>query len=224
MRSQDVSNQRRNLCCSSIRLTTLRPKIGNSIPRTEDRDQVWAGESTPALQQKDPDIGPILRLLLRQNSRPRAEEVISESDTTKALWRQWNSLVLKDGVLFRRATGKQSRRSVLQLVVSASKRADFIAECHRNTNGGHRAFRTRLDRVRRRGFWMGWRRDVERDCRQCPDCSSFVRGRRLRRSGCFRSRDTGSTSKLWVDENACDGVISDNGSQTAGPWSQQKGW
>ena len=88
------------------------------IPRIEDRDQVSAGESTATLQQSDPRIGPILRLLLRQNSRPQAEEVISESDATKALWTQWDSLALKDGVLFRR--GKQRRRPVLQLVVPAS--------------------------------------------------------------------------------------------------------
>jgi len=62
---------------------------------------------------------------------------------------------------------------------------------------------------------MGWRRDVEHYCRQCQDCSSFVRGRRIRRSGCCRSRDTGSTCKSWVDENACDEVIGDNGSQTS---------
>jgi len=53
MRSQDVSNQRRNVRCSSIRLTTSCPKIGNSIPRTEDQDQVSARESTAALQQTE---------------------------------------------------------------------------------------------------------------------------------------------------------------------------
>ena len=172
MRSQDVSNHRRNVRCSSIRLTISRPKSTNSISRIEDRDQVSAGESTAALQQKDQEIGSILKLLLRQNSRLRAEEVISESNATKGLWRQWDSLLLKDGVIFRQS--KQRLRPVLQLVVPASKRAEFIAECHRNTNGGHRAFRTTLDRVRRRGFWMGWRRDVERYGRQCRDCSSFV--------------------------------------------------
>ena len=99
-----MSNQRQNVCCSSVRLTISRPKTTNSISRIEDRDQVSAGESTAALQQKDPEIGPILKLLLWQNSRPRAEEVTSESDTTKALWRQWDSLVLKDGVLFRHAS------------------------------------------------------------------------------------------------------------------------
>jgi len=69
MRSQDVSYQRRNVRCSSIRLTISRPK-STSISRIEHRDQVSAGESTAALQQKDPEIGPILRLLLRRNSRP----------------------------------------------------------------------------------------------------------------------------------------------------------
>jgi len=118
MRNHDVSNERRNVRCSSIRLTITRPKSTNSISRIEDRDQVSAGESTAALQQKDPEIGPILKLLLRQNSRPRAEEVISEC---KALWRQWDSLVLKDGVLY--LQGKQRRRPVHQLVVPASKSA-----------------------------------------------------------------------------------------------------
>jgi len=61
---------------------------------------------------------------------------------------------------------------------------------------------------------MGWRRYVEGCCRQCPDCSSLIRDRRLRRSGCFRSRNAGSTSKSWVDENASDGVIGVNESQT----------
>jgi len=63
MRSQDVSNQRRNVRCSSVRLTISRPKTTNSISRIEDRDQVAAGESTAALQHSDPEIGPILRLL-----------------------------------------------------------------------------------------------------------------------------------------------------------------
>jgi len=61
---------------------------------------------------------------------------------------------------------------------------------------------------------VGWRRDAEHYCRQCPDCSSFVRGRRLCRSGCFCSRNAGSTFKSRVDENASDGVIGVNGSQT----------
>ena len=122
MRSQDVSNQRQNVRCSSVRLTTLCPK-STRISKIEDRDQVSAGESTAALQQSDQVAvsGSVLRLLLRQNSRQRAAEVISESDATKALWRQWDSLVLKDCVLFRQ--GKWRRRPVLQLVVPAREQS-----------------------------------------------------------------------------------------------------
>jgi len=69
MRSQDVSNQRRNVRSSSIRLTISRQKSTNSIPRTEDRYQVSAAESTAALQHKDPDTGPILRMLIRHDQR-----------------------------------------------------------------------------------------------------------------------------------------------------------
>ena len=40
--------------------------------------------------------------------------------------------------------------------------------------GGHRAFRSTLEQVQRRGFWLGWRRDVDRFCRQCPPARVII--------------------------------------------------
>ena len=99
-----------------------------------------------------------------------------ESAAAKALWSQWHSLVLRDGVLFRQTKGKRGRPSVLQLKVPTVKRSEYISHCHRGMTGGHRAFRSTLDQASRRGFWIGWRRDVARFCRQCLSCSSYHRG------------------------------------------------
>jgi len=134
------------------------------------------------LQKSDTDIGPILRWRLRQTEQPRPAEVVIESAAAKALWSQWHSLVLRDGVLFRQSKGKRGRPPVLQLIVPVVKRSEFISHCHRGMTGGHRAFRSTLDQVSRRGFWIGWRRDVARFCRQCLSCSSYHRGR-LPRAG-----------------------------------------
>jgi len=92
------------------------------------------------LQQSDTDIGPILRLRLQQTEQPTPEEVEIESAAAKALWSQWHSLVLMDGVLFHRTEGKRGRPPVLQLIIPAVKRSEFISHCHRGMTGGRRAF------------------------------------------------------------------------------------
>jgi len=63
------------------------------------------------------------------------------------------------------------------LIVPAVKRSKFISHCHRGMTGGLRAFRSTLDQVSRRGFWIGWCRDVARFCRHCLSCRSYHRGR-----------------------------------------------
>jgi len=103
---------------------------------------VSAGESMTELQQSNTDIGPILRWRLRPTEQPRPEEVVVVSAAAKALWSQWHSLVLRDGVLFRRTKRKRGRPPVLQLIVPAVKRSEFISHCHRGMTGCHRAFRS----------------------------------------------------------------------------------
>jgi len=120
------------------------------------------------LQQEDPDIGPILRLRLKQNSQPRPEEVLPESEAARNLWGQWHSLVLKDEVLYRKVEAKNGRPPTLQLVVPAVKQTEFITCCHKGITGGHRAFQATSAQVRLRGFWLGWRKDTVDSARIVP--------------------------------------------------------
>ena len=96
---------------------------------------------------------------IEQNNQPRPEEVIAEAEATKVLWSQWHNLVVIDGVLYRRIRRYHQQTSALQLIVPAVKKQEFVKRCHEGITGGHRAFRSTLDQVQRRGFWLGWRRD-----------------------------------------------------------------
>jgi len=118
--------------------------VGSRPPDTpsgREEASVPAGESVAELQQSDTDIGPILRWKLRQTEQPRPEEVVIESAAATALWSQWHSLVLRYGVLYRRTEGKRGQPPVLQFIVPAVKRSEFISHCHRGMTGGPRAFR-----------------------------------------------------------------------------------
>ena len=48
---------------------------------------------------------------------------------------------------------------------------------HRHMCAGHLGFKKTAEQVQRRAYWVGWRRDVERFCRQCDECNRYYRGR-----------------------------------------------
>ena len=75
---------------------------------------------------------------------------------------QWELLELIDGVLYRRWCGKEGKPDVLQLLVPATLRQDYINRAHSGMCGGHLGLRRTLDQVQRRAFWLGWRSDVRR--------------------------------------------------------------
>ncbi|GBN53999.1 hypothetical protein AVEN_141116-1 [Araneus ventricosus] len=51
---------------------------------------------------EDPDIRPILERKLKLTDRPSRSEITPESLATKRYWALWDSLHLKDGILYRK--------------------------------------------------------------------------------------------------------------------------
>jgi len=51
--------------------------VSKNQQSTQNLSQTSAGEAMSELQQKDSDIGPILRLRIQQINQPQPEEVIS---------------------------------------------------------------------------------------------------------------------------------------------------
>ena len=82
------------------------------------------------------------------------------------LWQQWDSLELRDSVLFRRV--ESVTPSVLQLVVPKRQRVGLMDELCAERTAGHfgaeRAFRAVQDKF----YWPDYRRSVEVFC--CGVC------------------------------------------------------
>ncbi|GBM49760.1 Transposon Ty3-G Gag-Pol polyprotein [Araneus ventricosus] len=62
----------------------------------------WSSCEIQKAQLEDPNIKPILEKKLYSADRPSWQEIASESPATKRYWALWDSLHLKDGVLYRR--------------------------------------------------------------------------------------------------------------------------
>ena len=105
----------------------------------------------------------------------------------------------------RRAIGVPRRQKTCSTKTLATVFASLFWDCKglsplwKGIYTGQNVFRTsrRLwmrtsNQVQRRGFWLGWRRDVQRYCKQCVICSSYHRGR-LPRSGPLQPTIVGTT-------------------------------
>jgi len=171
------------------RVQCAKSKVSRNQQSAQNLSQTSAGE---AMSEPAASPCPILRFRILQINQPQAEEVLSESGMTKVLWGQWHRLVLRDNVLYRAVDAKHGRPATLQFIVPSSKRTEFIQQCHEGMTGGHQAFQATLNQVQRLGFWPGWRRDVQRYCRQCVICSSYHQGR-LPRSGPLQPMIVGAT-------------------------------
>jgi hypothetical protein len=160
---------------------------------------VTAGEQLQAEQLQDADIGPVLRLRLQRAEAPSINELLPESEATKIIWSQWQQLELHDGKLYRRRISKEGRSDTLQLLVPASINDDYMRQAHIGMCGGHLGLRRTMDQIQRRAFWVGWRRDVKRFCRNCPSCNGYFRGK-LPRSAPLQPLLTGAPfERLHVD-------------------------
>ena len=128
-------------------------------------------------QRADPDISKITDLMERGTVSPTWDEVASQSESTKSLWRQWQRLMLKDGVLVRRFEEANGRSNFWQVIIPKQLRAKFLSAVHAGVAGGHFGrHRTELA-VKARAYWPGWAGDVRRALRTCEACTRYMRSK-----------------------------------------------
>ncbi|GBM25092.1 hypothetical protein AVEN_96668-1 [Araneus ventricosus] len=139
---------------------------------TED---TWPVSEIQKAQLEDPDIRPILEKKLKLADRPSRQEIAQESPATKRYWTLWDSLHLKDGVLYRKWENYDRSSCQWQLILPRSRIQEVLQETHDSTSGGHFGIMKTLRRIPERFYWDRLRADVEKWCRECQICRARKR-------------------------------------------------
>jgi hypothetical protein len=79
----------------------------------------------------------------------------------KRYWEQWDSIDLKDGLLYRKFFCVSETKSRMQILAPPDKQNLILEACHDAVTAGHMGRRRTPYNVRLRFFWPGWRRAVE---------------------------------------------------------------
>ncbi|GBN13631.1 hypothetical protein AVEN_166628-1, partial [Araneus ventricosus] len=129
-------------------------------------ENTWPVSDIQKAQLEDPDIRPILEKKLKLADRPSRQEIAQENPATKRYWALWDSLHLKDGVLYRKWENDDGSSCQWQLILPRSRIQEVLQETHDSSSGGHFGIMKTLRRIRERFYWDRLRADVEKWCRE----------------------------------------------------------
>ena len=121
-----------------------------------------------SLQRADPVLGPFLQFW-RRGSVPDRSEHQALSKPVRELVRQWNRLVEREGLLYRRVWRPDGGEEVYQLLLPVSLREEVLQQLHQGH--GHQGVERTTDLVRERCFWPGMYQDVKDWCKRCDRCT-----------------------------------------------------
>ena len=147
----------------------------NSIPL--DRTDSWLSQLSKReireLQSRDEGIEQVIEWVEHPKTQPQRCPP-SASHVMKSLWAQKKYLEVIDGVLYRRweDAGGGGLNKCFQLVIPPSLVPTVLAELHDSPTAGHLGVGKVLEKVRRRFYWVGQRRDVQGWCDSCNLCGS----------------------------------------------------
>ncbi|GBL81190.1 Retrovirus-related Pol polyprotein from transposon 412 [Araneus ventricosus] len=162
--------------------------ISVKVLTTED---AWSSSEVQKAQLEDPAIRPILERKLNSEDRPSWQEIAQESPATKRYWALWDSLHLKDGVLYRKWESDDGNSCRWQLILPKSRIQEVLRETHDSASGGHFGVMKTLSKTRERFYWDRLRADVEKWCRECHACGTR-KGPKTRTKGRLQRYNVGA--------------------------------
>ena len=131
----------------------------------------WDPVEISTSQLNDISIGKIKLDLQEGRQLPGWNEISAASSKLKTLWRQWDRLEIKGGMLYRKFE-KDDGSLLYQLVTPKDRQKEVIRYHHDIASSGHLGVEKTLSRIRQGFYWPGMTDSVKRYCRECDDCTA----------------------------------------------------
>ena len=139
---------------------------GSALPSTGTLPSIPPSQMSE-LQQKDPTIGR-LRWFRALNRRPDRAERLAESTKTLTLLKQWDRIVEKDHVLFRRIVTTQGD-TLDQLLLPECLQERVLKGVH--DDAGHQGVERTDQLARNRCYWPNMQAAVKQWVEKCARCT-----------------------------------------------------
>ncbi|GFX90124.1 retrovirus-related Pol polyprotein from transposon 412 [Trichonephila clavipes] len=111
---------------------------------------------------------------MKESSEEKAswQDIAPFHPTTKRYWALWESLHLRNGVLYRKCESDDGKTFRWQLILPKTRYSTVLKKLLGSPTGGHFGVMTTLHKVRERFYWNNVWSNVEKCCRICDHCSA----------------------------------------------------
>ncbi|GFT36284.1 retrovirus-related Pol polyprotein from transposon 412 [Trichonephila clavipes] len=106
------------------------------------------------------------------DEKPSWQDIAPFHSTTKRYWALWDSLHLRNGVLYRKWESDDGKTFRWQLILPKIRVSTVLKELHGSPTGGHFDVMKSLQKVRDLFYWNNVRSDVEKCCSTCDPCAA----------------------------------------------------
>ncbi|GFV82414.1 uncharacterized protein TNCV_3982071 [Trichonephila clavipes] len=100
-----------------------------TTPLTSELDP-WSDDSVRKEQLADPEIKPIIKFKESSDEKPRWQDIAPFHPTTKRYWALWDSLHVKNGVLYRKWESDDGKAFRWQLILPKTRVSTVLKELH----------------------------------------------------------------------------------------------
>ncbi|GFV84434.1 protein NYNRIN [Trichonephila clavipes] len=211
---QDLMAQRQNMrrrritcwgCGGSGHVRSNCPRVNQKDPcrtsvteskkvcsnRKASADENGDVHSKRPYQLADPEIKPIIEFKESSDEKPSCQDIAPFHPTTKHYWALWDSLLLINGVLYRKWQSDDGKTFRWQLILPKTRVSTVLKELHGSPTGGHFGVMKTLQKVHECFYWNNVRSDVEKCCRICDTCVAH-KGPRKRTRGRLQLYNVGA--------------------------------
>ena len=114
---------------------------------------------------------------LQNKAKPEWESIRGHNSEVKTLVKMWDSLSLRNGIIFRAWTNDAGTVEFYQKILPFSYRRDFVRLVHSGMTGGHLGEKKTRRGVQQRAYWIGWKETVHQVVQECEECQRYHRGK-----------------------------------------------
>jgi len=150
--------------------------IESSSESISDADAPFENDEIRAAQVSDDGISIVIKYCTEKKP-PDKSELRALPEEAKELLLQWDSLIVRDGILYRSFQHPDGTTKFFQLVLPGKLRREYIERLH--TDLGHFGQSKTCEAVSRRIYFPGWRPYTKVIVKNCTVCNKSQRGRQM---------------------------------------------
>jgi len=154
-----------------------------AAPADPDCDDMFTRQELIAAQQAEEAISVVVEFY-KKREPPDRDEIRTVPEEAKQLLFQFETLTMRDGLLYRRFVHRDGSTKHLQLILPTKLRREYVERIHADL--GHFGQAKTCEAVARRAYFPGWRPFTKLIVRNCTVCNKSHRGGKMPKQTAFR--------------------------------------